>query len=51
VPPEQVERMPPHETVDILGLPVRSIRLAPFEGAAPIKLAAALAMARAQPET
>lgn len=47
VPADQVERMPPHETTDILGVPVRLLRLAPFEPSAPIKLAAAIAMARA----
>ncbi len=43
---EHVERMPPHETADILGIPVRRLQLAPFEASAPIKLAAGIAMAR-----
>lgn len=47
VPPDQVERMPPHETIDILGLHVERLKLTPFEASAPIKLAAAMARARA----
>jgi len=50
VAPEQVERLPAFETVDILGLPVRRLQLAPFEASAPIKLAAAIAMARTRAE-
>lgn len=50
VAPGEVERMPAHETVDILGVPVRRLRLAPFEASAPIKLAAGIAMARSRPE-
>lgn len=46
VRPDQVERMPPHETVDFFGLSVRRLQLAPFEASAPIKLAAGIAMGR-----
>jgi serine kinase of HPr protein (carbohydrate metabolism regulator) len=48
VTPDQVERMPPDERVQILGVPVRRLRLAPFEASAPIKLAAGIAMARGE---
>lgn len=46
VAPECVERMPERETVNLRGVPVPFLRLAPFEASAPIKLAAAIAMAR-----
>lgn len=47
-PPEHIERMPERETITLLGVPVPFLRLAPFEASAPIKLAAAIAMARKQ---
>lgn len=46
VPGEAVERMPPQETVDIFGIPVRRLSLSPYEASAPIKLAVGIAMAR-----
>lgn len=46
VAPSHVPRLPETETAEILGLPVRRICLAPFEASAPIKLAAAIVMAR-----
>lgn len=49
VAPDQIERMPPHETIEILGLRVERLKLTPFEVSAPIKLAAAMARARSGP--
>jgi HPr kinase/phosphorylase len=46
VAPGQVERMPPPDRIDLLGVPVVRLRLTPFEASAPIKLAAGIAMAR-----
>lgn len=46
VAPERVERMPEPKFTTLLGIRVPRIELAPFEGSAPIKLAAAITMAR-----
>ncbi len=46
VTPDRVERMPERETVDMIGVPLPFLRLTPFEASAPIKLAAAITMAR-----
>lgn len=46
VEPAQIERLPdPAETVTILGAKIPLLRLAPFEGSAPMKLALAIARA------
>ncbi|MDA1089642.1 MAG: HPr kinase/phosphatase C-terminal domain-containing protein [Proteobacteria bacterium] len=42
VSPEKVERLPEPATVDILGIAVALLRLAPFEASAPAKVRAAL---------
>ncbi len=42
ISPTDVERMPEPAKVDLLGLPVALIRLAPFQASAPAKVRAAL---------
>lgn len=52
VHPDEVERVPEPATIDLLGVPVALVRLAPFEASAPAKVRAALkAAARNQPGT
>ncbi len=46
VPPDQVERMPELAREDVLGVALPVFKLTPFENSAPIKLAAAIALAR-----
>ena len=52
VHPDHVERVPEPATIDLLGVLVALVRLAPFEASAPAKVRAALkAAARNQPRT
>ena len=52
VHPDDVERVPEPATIDLLGVLVALVRLAPFEASAPAKVRAALkAAARNQPGT
>ncbi len=42
VPREEVPRMPPHETEDILGIPVTALKLHAFDASTPAKIAKAI---------
>jgi HPr kinase/phosphorylase len=38
ISPAEIERLPPPETVNILGVPIPLLRIAPFEASAPAKI-------------
>lgn len=50
VHPSMIDRLPEPAVVDLLGLPVPRIEIAPFEASAPLKLALALARASRRDE-